>query len=785
MKDHAHDWAYPCSTRWEKTRALFDPTIYIPEHVLEATDSLGNVAKRVFVSRAWIPNFDNGAAGWKKKYAKAGYDLRAFNTAERNMLESLGKVPNCYKLVDNYSHATKLNSEKHAYITMTDMGPTVYDWQHWPVRVGVERKRFANIFELPGNFVRLALAGLTSLSEIHDRGFVHMDYRMPNVCLATRGAPILCQDKGGGYLKIQLDWSSLKAIDFGFSIARGQTPHTLLPLLEGATPAAKALITRVEEMGRQRFSAFSPAERNEFKAAQFSDVEYDHNFWTTRCEDALDQLRAIDWREDCYQFGKQLQAICAQPGLAAFLKQFTFTDEDEGDIDKVRPPGWVALAFKKLPEQLIALGQSVTAYPARGSAEAAELEQERKDTYRRLMRELEIAIRDMPLDWSTDEVLILQSDIVEPHAGSAPQHTAVRPPVRSFPWKKTAAAVAGSAALLAALPSLQAWTKTTRPPEPVAVMDPPAQPAASPAPPPKPRPTPEELAARRAAEEVASDPAAACWKNGAWEAACGFAAYAGGPVFRVVGGNLSFGMGTRKGSDSMAVDDETPPHEVSFQRRYALAETEVTVAHYLACVQDGGCKEPEWREAGSQYHYQTGSNTYYRDTNALQADSPITGVSWANAKAYVAWLSRKTGQTFTLPTEAQWEYAARGGQTGRWYFGDNESQLKDHAWYSDNAGGKLHPVGSTRLSAHPWGLKDMAGNAWEWVEDCWHGNYTNAPSSGDKAWEGANGGECGLRVVRGGSWINDARYSRAAFRIRFSTGIRNNYLSFRPARMLP
>ena len=231
--------------------------------------------------------------------------------------------------------------------------------------------------------------------------------------------------------------------------------------------------------------------------------------------------------------------------------------------------------------------------------------------------------------------------------------------------------------------------------------------------------------------------------------------------------------------------DEKPAHKVTITQPFLMSVTEVTVAQYLACVQDGGCKEPEWREAGSQYHYQTGSNTYYRDTNALQADSPITGVSWANAKAYVAWLSRKTGQTFTLPTEAQWEYAARGGQTGRWYFGDNESQLKDHAWYSDNAGGKLHPVGSTRLSAHPWGLKDMAGNAWEWVEDCWHGNYTNAPSSGDKAWEGANGGECGLRLVRGGSWYIVARNSRAAHRDRYSTGFRNYNLSFRPARMLP
>jgi formylglycine-generating enzyme required for sulfatase activity len=282
-----------------------------------------------------------------------------------------------------------------------------------------------------------------------------------------------------------------------------------------------------------------------------------------------------------------------------------------------------------------------------------------------------------------------------------------------------------------------------------------------------------------------TDPASACLKNGAWEAACGFAAYAGGPVFRVVGGDLRFMMGTAKGADSMADDNEGPPHPVSFQRRYALAETEVTVAQYLACVEDGGCKEPEWREAGSEYHYQTGSDTWYRSVNAHQPTSPITGVSWKDAKAYVAWLSRKSGQTITLPTEAQWEYAARGGQSRRWYFGDDESQLKDHAWYGANSGKTLHPVGSTRLTTHPWGLKDMAGNAWEWVEDCSHGSYVNAPANGDKAWEGSNGGDCGYRVRRGGAWVNDAWCTRAANRGRCSTVSRIDFVSFRPARLLP
>lgn len=279
----------------------------------------------------------------------------------------------------------------------------------------------------------------------------------------------------------------------------------------------------------------------------------------------------------------------------------------------------------------------------------------------------------------------------------------------------------------------------------------------------------------------ASDPAAACWKNGAWEAACGFAAYAGGPVFRVVGGNLSFTMGSLE-TEKNRVNDEGPQHPVSFQRRFALAETEVTVAHYLACVQDGGCSEPRWRRAGSEYHYQTGSDPYYRDHKAHQPDSPIIGLSWSDSKAYVAWLSRKTGQTYTLPTEAQWEYAARGGQRGRWYFGDDESRLKDHAWYDINSGGKLHRVGSTRFNTHPWGLKDMAGNASEWVEDCDHG-YIYALVSGDEPWNIPDFIRCDNRVFRGGSWYVDAGKVRAAARFRNSSDDRG-VVSFRPARTL-
>ncbi|HMW82045.1 MAG TPA: SUMF1/EgtB/PvdO family nonheme iron enzyme [Accumulibacter sp.] len=286
--------------------------------------------------------------------------------------------------------------------------------------------------------------------------------------------------------------------------------------------------------------------------------------------------------------------------------------------------------------------------------------------------------------------------------------------------------------------------------------------------------------AAKSAPVAAGDAAAACWRDGAWLSGCGFAAYAGGPTMRVVGGDLRYRMGSPE-SEKDRVADEGPQHEVAFARRFALAETETTVAQYLACVEEKACDEPEWRQAGSKYHYQTGTDTYYRDKDAHLSDRPISGVSWHNAQQYVRWLSGKGQGKYELPSEAMWEYAARGGSPGRWYFGDDESRLAEHAWYGNNAGGKLHAVGTTQRKEHPWGLRDMHGNVWEWVADCWHDNYNGAPGDG-RVWEG---GDCGRRVLRGGSWNNNAGDARSALRYRNAPDYRFNSAGFRPSRMLP
>ena len=132
---------------------------------------------------------------------------------------------------------------------------------------------------------------------------------------------------------------------------------------------------------------------------------------------------------------------------------------------------------------------------------------------------------------------------------------------------------------------------------------------------------------------------------------------------------------------------------------------------------------------------------------------------------------------YRLPTEAEWEYASRAGTTTRWSFGDDASQLGRYAWHAENAGGQTHPVG--QLQPNPWGLYDMYGNVWEWVQD-WYGNYTSGtavdpagPSSGSN------------RVFRGGGWSYGAGYCRSALRSYGAPGSRVGYLGFRLLRVAP
>ena len=215
---------------------------------------------------------------------------------------------------------------------------------------------------------------------------------------------------------------------------------------------------------------------------------------------------------------------------------------------------------------------------------------------------------------------------------------------------------------------------------------------------------------------------------------------------------------------------EGPQYPVTIPQPFAVGKYEVTFAEWDACVAAGGCKgyRPDDRGWG-------------------RGDRPVINVSWDDAKTYVRWLSQKMRQTYRLLSEAEWEYAARAGTTGPFHFGSTIST--DQANYDGNSTygsgrrgvyrGKTVHAGS--FPANGFGLHDMHGNVWEWVEDCWHNNYAGAPGDG-RAWDW--GGDCKKRVVRGGSWNNDPELLRSAYRFRLASGIRSYNTGFRVAQTL-
>jgi formylglycine-generating enzyme required for sulfatase activity len=189
-------------------------------------------------------------------------------------------------------------------------------------------------------------------------------------------------------------------------------------------------------------------------------------------------------------------------------------------------------------------------------------------------------------------------------------------------------------------------------------------------------------------------------------------------------------------------------HRVTIAKPFAVSKFEVTFDEWDACVRAGGC------------------DGYRPDDQGWgRGRRPVVDVSWENAKSYVEWLARKTGKPYRLLTEAEWEYAARAGTTSRFSTGDAISPRQanydggaDGSGPSDVNRQKTTPVGSFPPNA--FGLYDMHGNAMEWVEDCWHNEYTDAPTDGS-AWLEGN---CDGRVMRGGSWQDSSSELRSAAR---------------------
>lgn len=204
---------------------------------------------------------------------------------------------------------------------------------------------------------------------------------------------------------------------------------------------------------------------------------------------------------------------------------------------------------------------------------------------------------------------------------------------------------------------------------------------------------------------------------------------------------------------------EEPRHRVTIGYRFAVARHAVTFDQWDACVADGGCNGYRPDDAGWG-----------------RGRRPVINVNFADAQAYVSWLSRKSRQTYRLLSEAEWEYAGRGGTTTWYPFGNRISP--DNANYGNNLD-RTSEVGS--YTPNGFGLHDMTANVAQWVADCHHDSYVGAPADGS-AWLT---GDCKLRNVRGGGWILSGWSVRVAQRIGDPPGARNSHLGFRVARDLP
>ncbi len=252
-----------------------------------------------------------------------------------------------------------------------------------------------------------------------------------------------------------------------------------------------------------------------------------------------------------------------------------------------------------------------------------------------------------------------------------------------------------------------------------------------------------------------------------------------------------FTMGSPSSEEGRA-SDEGPQHGVTFDSPFAVGVYEVTRGEFARFVSATGrstgnsCwtyKDGVWRER---------SGRSWRSPGFSQSDShPAVCVSWDDAKAYASWLSRETGEEYRLLSEAEWEYVARAETGTARYWGASASGQCRHAngvdassgldWATDCDDGyaRTSPAGSFRPNG--FGLHDVLGNAWEWVEDCWHENYARAPRDG-RAWLESNGGECSCRVLLGGSWNYIPEFLRAALRYWDDSGFRFSYYGFRVAR---
>jgi formylglycine-generating enzyme required for sulfatase activity len=224
----------------------------------------------------------------------------------------------------------------------------------------------------------------------------------------------------------------------------------------------------------------------------------------------------------------------------------------------------------------------------------------------------------------------------------------------------------------------------------------------------------------------------------------------------------TFTMGARA-DEAGSTNDERPQHVVTV-RRFGVGRSPVTSGEWAACVTAGGCRHPV--------------------DPATDARDPVTGILWEEAREYVQWLSHATGRSYRLLSEAEREYVARAGTTTAFWWGDMaDPRLADAAaadLIADIGISTRMTLASTPLGANPFGLYEVHGRVYDWVEDCWHDNYEGAPADGS-AWTEP---DCRGHVLRGGAASRALQTRRSAARIWFGAPHRMSYMGLRVARTL-
>ena len=259
-----------------------------------------------------------------------------------------------------------------------------------------------------------------------------------------------------------------------------------------------------------------------------------------------------------------------------------------------------------------------------------------------------------------------------------------------------------------------------------------------------------------------------------------------------------FMMGSPKDDDGR-VQAEGPPRRVVIARPFAIGRFEITVDQFAAFVGETAATATNpLNECRVAQSIVTDPPTWVQSKNAsfrrpgfdVTGAHPAGCISWYDAQAYVAWLKRRTGKPYRLPTEIEWEYAARAGTTTRFSFGNDDRLLCDYARFADLASRYTWrascrsgittdgPIEVGKLKPNAWGVFDMQGNVAEWVEDCWTPNWAEIPTDGSAF---ARPGNCEMGVFRGGSWISHPRRLRPAYRSNMLAPLQAQVIGFRVA----